>query len=502
MKMLHSLGPTGGSTRTFKVKFCAGTAAVETAPLDADDSIEWTELIEMRVHDAEAPLVATIFSTRSSMGPWSLVPGGRFEGFPVNACPSVWRPMSGAGPSFSAELETVLEGNSSKEDVELPPMLDRLTNEGVHRYGAAVNSARVNNCSVCKSKALTWEHRHSSESTDVNRSISPEQQRPSFSAEMETVLDGNGSEEDAEVPPMLGRLSNEGVHSHLSTSVNGSSVYKSRVVKRDRRSSSGGTDVNRPVSPEQQRPCLCAETKTVLKGNSSEVDAELPPILDRLSNEGVHGHPSTSDNAGVNGSSVYNSRAVKWDRRGSFKHTNIDRPVSPEQQRPSLCAEMETTLGGNSREADAELPPMLVRLSHDGVHSHPSIFDNAGVNSSSVYKSRLVKWDRILPCERTDINRSISPEQLRPSFCAEMETVLEGKSSEESAELPPMLDRLTNEGFHGHVSTSNSAGVNSSTAYKSRVVMWDRRRSSERTDVNRSIYSGPWPKPYWREPES
>ena len=41
----------------------------------------------MNVHDTEARLKATIVSRSGDSGPWSLVPDGWFEGFPVKECP-------------------------------------------------------------------------------------------------------------------------------------------------------------------------------------------------------------------------------------------------------------------------------------------------------------------------------------------------------------------------------------------------------------------------------
>ena len=63
----------------------------------------------MNVHDTEARLKATIVSRSGDSGPWSLVPDGWFEGFPVKECPPVWMRVSGTGLKFRVELTTLTD---------------------------------------------------------------------------------------------------------------------------------------------------------------------------------------------------------------------------------------------------------------------------------------------------------------------------------------------------------------------------------------------------------
>lgn len=111
MEKLLSPGPDGWGSRYFKVKFRAGNAAAETTPKQPnhDGSMEWTEPLTITVYDTEQSLVASVVTRRGRSGTWSVVPDGRFEGFPVKDLPSVLSLESSTGTKFRAELDTFID---------------------------------------------------------------------------------------------------------------------------------------------------------------------------------------------------------------------------------------------------------------------------------------------------------------------------------------------------------------------------------------------------------
>lgn len=111
MEKLQSPGPDGWGSRYCKVKFRAGSAAAETTPKQPnhDGSIEWTEPLTITVCDTEQSLVASVVTRRGRSGTWSVVPDGRFEGFPVKDLPSVLSLESSTGTKFRAELDTFID---------------------------------------------------------------------------------------------------------------------------------------------------------------------------------------------------------------------------------------------------------------------------------------------------------------------------------------------------------------------------------------------------------
>lgn len=144
---VENLGSPGPAGRVFKVLFRAGSAAGETNPKqsDAGDSIEWTKPLEIRVHDAEESLIASVVTRGSSTGAWCFMSGCRFEGSPVKVFPSAWRQVSVDGPSFCAKVVTGLDGNSSEGTSGPPPMLVPQTNEGVLYDPSATSGVSVDN---------------------------------------------------------------------------------------------------------------------------------------------------------------------------------------------------------------------------------------------------------------------------------------------------------------------------------------------------------------------
>lgn len=127
--VLDHLPSSESAARTagpFKVIFSAGKAAAETQPKqpNAYGAIEWTELVEMWVHDRNETLVATIVLRELPANPWRLVTGCRFE-HSMNVHRTTWKRHSdtpGTGPNFHAELKTFIARDRSWGDVEPPPM--------------------------------------------------------------------------------------------------------------------------------------------------------------------------------------------------------------------------------------------------------------------------------------------------------------------------------------------------------------------------------------------
>lgn len=127
----------GWEKRYFKVVIrCAGLEVGGTRPeqLDTAGCIKWAETLQLSIHGKNETLVAIVVSSRNPGGDsWCLVPGCRFESS-VKEGHSDWRPpfaQSGAGPTFCAELKTVLEGDKSQgAATDLEEILDGNGNQG------------------------------------------------------------------------------------------------------------------------------------------------------------------------------------------------------------------------------------------------------------------------------------------------------------------------------------------------------------------------------------